>query len=128
MCFNHRVTEPRERAAAALDTAELMWSSSGLTVLMRDLVREVWRTNVDRYEPDELGDNARTLGFQCSENLSTRIERRTHGHDLETIRWDIPGLTVSKPNGALRMRVRPHPFYVMKAPMVAVRQPGWDDL
>lgn len=120
--------EPSKHAFVAVEAAKSAWDSTGLTNLMRDLVCEVWRTNLARYEPDELGDSARTLGFQCFENLSTRVERRIRGHELERTRWEVDGLRVSKPNGAIRMTVGGFDAYVMKAPMDAGRRPDWDGL
>lgn len=95
---------------------------------MRDLVRDVWAVNRDRHEPDELGDSARTLGFLCYENLSTRLERRIVGSALETVRWNVPGLSVSRPRGSVQVQLGPHRFFVMKAPMDAAIHPDWDSL
>jgi hypothetical protein len=64
----------------------------------------------------------------CSENLAERVERRVRGHELETERWDIDGLGVGKPNGALRLELKNQRFYVMKAPMACGRLPQWDSL
>ena len=64
--------EAKARAADGLDAARALWDDTGLTEGMRDLVREVWTTNLERHEPEELGDSARTLGFLCYENLSAR--------------------------------------------------------
>ena len=116
------------RAAAALREADELWATTGLTSLMRDLVHEVWTTNRDRHEPDELGDSARTLGFLCYENLSTRLERRIVGSPLESVRWNINGLQVARPRGSLQVQLGRHQFYVMKAPMNAAVHPDWDSL
>lgn len=113
-------------AASAAQAAADRWNSTGLTRHMASLVREVWTTNLERFEPDELGDNARTLGFQCSENLCARTERRIRGDEHEAVHWNLPGLTVSRPNGAMRICVGGDRVFLMKAPMEVSRQPRWD--
>ncbi len=120
--------EAKARAADGLDAARALWDDTGLTEGMRDLVREVWTTNLERHEPEELGDSARTLGFLCYENLSARIERRIVGHPLEATRWGIDGLRVARPQGSLRVELASHNYYVMKAPMGAGLQPDWGSL
>lgn len=95
---------------------------------MSALVQNVWATNLERFEPDELGDNARTLGFLCSENLCTRTERMIRGAEHERMRWAVPDLTVSKPNGSIRVCLGGDRVYLMKAPMEASRQPRWDSI
>ena len=58
-----------EAAQRALHTVVNECAESGLTDALRGLVQEVYTTNLDRYEPDELGDTPRSFGFQCYENL-----------------------------------------------------------
>jgi hypothetical protein len=120
--------EASEVAQEALAVGVNTCVDTDLSVKLGALVREVWATNIARHEPDELGDNARTLGFTCSENLTERVERRIRGHEHETERWDIDGLGVDKPSGALRLELNNQRFYLMKAPMAYGRMPQWDSL
>lgn len=125
-CLTLDVLEAITHAAKALQAAADRWNSTGFTHHMASLVREVWTTNLERFEPDELGDNARTLGFQCSENLCARTERRIRGDEHEAVHWNVPGLTVSRPNGSMRICIGGDRVFLMKAPMEASRQPRWD--
>lgn len=122
------MNEAHELAEKALSAVAEMWSQTGLTENIGALVSEVWRVNLARYEPEELADNARTLGFVCSENLSGRVERLVRGHQYETEQWGVAGLEVARPQGALRMDLAGRHHYVMKAPMVYGRTPQWDSL
>jgi hypothetical protein len=48
------------------------WCTSGPLTGMIEIIDEVWRTNLDRHEPSELGDDATSLGVQCSRNIMNR--------------------------------------------------------
>ena len=92
-----------EAAQRALHTVVNECAESGLTDALRGLVQEVYTTNLDRYEPDELGDTPRSFGFQCYENLKERAPRRAH-HDVREhsdAHWRISGLHVATPGGVL---------------------------
>ena len=80
----------REALEATVETC----TGSGLTEAWRILVQDVDSQNLDRYEPDELGDTAMSFGVQCYENLRTRAIRRFRHDDLEAadVHWDINGL------------------------------------
>lgn len=47
------------------------WTATGVLTDLVGLVGSVWRTNVDRHEPD-LGDDAVTLGMGSARNLANR--------------------------------------------------------
>lgn len=47
--------------------------NAGFVEAARPAVRELWRANLDRYEPKELFDDARTLGFSASINVTNRL-------------------------------------------------------
>lgn len=117
-----------EVAEEALEATVEMWVETGLARQFGSLVQDVWATNLARHEPDELGDNAKTLGYVCAVNLAERIERRIRGHEFESKLWDISGLGVSKPNGALCLTLESRRFYVKKAPMVCGRSAQWESL
>lgn len=44
------------------------WAAEGPLRVLQDLAKQVWRTDVDRFEPG-LGDDATSLGIQASRNL-----------------------------------------------------------
>jgi len=48
------------------------WRASGPLADLIEIIDEVWRTNLDRHEPSELGDDATSLGVQCSRNIMNR--------------------------------------------------------
>lgn len=50
--------------------------SYGLIDLLHQTVGEVWRYNVDRYAPGEIGDTSRSLGVTATENVRTLTLRR----------------------------------------------------
>lgn len=54
------------------------WRQAGVLDVLCELVREVWRTDLDRYEPD-LGDDATSLGVQASRNLCNLAVARLRG-------------------------------------------------
>lgn len=66
-------------AQALLDEVVAEWTDGDVLGVVRDLVPVVWRNNLDRYEPVELGDDATTLGIQSSRNLCNLAVRGLHG-------------------------------------------------
>lgn len=96
----------------------------GVVDLLQALHRDVWTQDLDRYEPEEMGDTPRSLGFQASENLRELAVQR-HREDLA---WAIPGLAVTTPNGALELMFRGARVRVMKAGPEHGRTPDWDRL
>ncbi|MGA8046401.1 MAG: hypothetical protein WCA30_09060, partial [Dermatophilaceae bacterium] len=104
-------------ATAALSHAVDAVASASLDARLSALVSEVWRANLGRHEPDELGDDAQTLGTTCARNIINRVERLVNGsseHEQEV--WDIVGLRVARPYGALRLDYAQRHFYVMNSP------------
>lgn len=92
------------------------------------LTRDVYGRNLDRHEPDELGDTAMSFGIQCSENLKTRALRRGRQDDLELPEdhWDIPGLIVTTRRNSLMFEIDDVRIFVMKVPFAEGRVPRWD--
>lgn len=117
-----------DAARGALDAAVGLVNESGLLDAVRDLQREVWAANVDRYEPDELGDTARSLGLLTFENFTTRAVRR-HAHDdrePQDRHWRIDDLRVTTPNGVLTLEIGSIRIVGMKVPPTERRAPRWD--
>lgn len=67
-----------ELLAGAIDTA-------GVTDHLRTVVQQLWRANVDRFDPDAIYDDSSTLGYTAARNVSNRMHAELRG-----------------PNGALR--------------------------
>jgi hypothetical protein len=61
------------------------WWHQGPLAAIHDLVGEVWRANVARFEPEERGDDALSLGIQSARNICNLAIRRCH---------DMPGVRV----------------------------------
>jgi len=120
--------EANDVVSEALTAAHALWQDRGLTKMFSELVNTVWAKNVDRHEPVELGDDARTLGYVCSRNLGNRAMRRSNGTDHDTSHWEIEGLVVDLPYGALRLSLAGRRFFVMKAPPAHGLTPDWDSL
>ncbi len=66
-------------ARALLDEVVAEWIEGGVLGDLSDLVRTVWRCNVDRYEPARLGDDALSLGVQSSRNVCSLAVRKLAG-------------------------------------------------
>jgi hypothetical protein len=117
-----------DAAWSALDVTVTRLQDSGLLGAIRELQQEVWATNVDRYEPDELGDTARSLGLLTFENFATRAVRRFNHDELEPKEhhWNIDRLKVTTPNGVLTFELNGARIVGMKVPPAERRAPRWD--
>ena len=120
--------QAQEAAAEALAQFKQFVVSTGSDMALRALVRDVWAQNLDRYEPDELGDTPKALGIQCSENLRELAVRRSVGDEREATEdhWTIPGLNVSTPRSVLTMTIDDRRIVPMKVPMSHGRVPRYD--
>lgn len=130
VCFTVVMDAAQDAAFAALDQTVEHLDEVGLIAAWRSLVQDVYASNLDRHEPDELGDTAMTLGTQCSENVKTRAIRRASHDELELVEdhWTIPNLTVTNPRNSLTFCLDGVRVVVMKAPYAAGRAPQWDQL
>ncbi|MQA16994.1 MAG: hypothetical protein GEV09_23540 [Pseudonocardiaceae bacterium] len=63
-------------ARALLDESVVEWTEGDVLGPLCEVVRTVWRTNVDRYEPVKLGDDAVSIGVQSSRNVCNLAVRR----------------------------------------------------
>ena len=86
----------------------------GLIDLLQEIVRDVWRYNVDRYDPDEIGDTNRSLGVTATQNVRSLILRHMSTDRDERIdgRLRVSGadnsLLIHVPDGThLRLMNRP---------------------
>lgn len=122
------MNQAQEAAAEALDQFKQIVVSTGSDKVLRALVRDVWAQNLDRYEPDELGDTPKALGIQCSENLRELAVRRSVGDEREATEdhWAVPGLNISTPRSVLTMTLDERRIVPMKVPMSHGRVPRYD--
>ncbi|QGH69569.1 hypothetical protein [Pseudactinotalea sp. HY158] len=103
-------------------------TDSGLVDAWQALVQDVYASNLDRFEPNELGDTVMSFGIQCYENLKSRALRRFRHDDLEIAdaHWDIDGLRVGTPGNVLTFNFAGARFVTMKVPFSEGRSPNWD--
>ena len=89
------------------------------------LIARVWKVNVDRFEPSEIGDTNRSLGITAAENIRTLVLREA---------WAAAnplglgaGVHVTAPNDSLLVQVAGVRLHVMKsAPAISLAEPQWD--
>lgn len=119
------MNEAQAVAIEALERFKEVIVSTGLGTALRALVRDVWAQNLDRFEPDELGDTARSLGIQCSENLREVAFRRSTRDEREAPEnhWGIQGLSVGTPRSVLTLTVHNRRIVPMKVPASHGRAP-----
>lgn len=117
-----------DAASAALESTVTRLRESGLLAAIRDLQRTVWSVNIDRYEPDELGDTPRSLGLLTFENFTQRAMRRYNHDELEPDEnhWNIEGLKLTTPSGVLTFELGGARIVGMKVPPSEHRSPHWD--
>jgi hypothetical protein len=122
------MNEAQAAAEGALDRFKQIIVASGTDKVLQALVRDVWAQNLDRYEPDELGDTPKALGLQCAENLRELAVRRNVGDDREAPEnhWDLPNLNISTPRSVLTMTIDERRIVPMKIPMSHGRTPHFD--
>jgi hypothetical protein len=119
---------PAEAAAHAhLQTTVDLCTDSGLAEAWKLLTQDVYAGNLDRFEPDELGDTAMSFGVQCAENLKTRAIRRFECDDLEPAEhhWDLPGVVATTRRNSLMFEIAGNRIFVMKVPYGQGRDPQW---
>jgi hypothetical protein len=88
------------------------WTANGPLGVLRDLVRQVWRTDVNRFER-ALGDDAQCLGIQASRNLCNLAVKELSGR---------PGV-VARDCKTLEVRFGGRILHTGKAPSGS---PDWD--
>lgn len=57
------------------------WHQAGPLTDLELLIPQVWRTNVERHDPEGLGDDAMSLGLQSARNIMNRAVRELAGRD-----------------------------------------------
>lgn len=105
-------------AARAADVATRLARSGGTAVIQR-LISDMWTANAGRFEKG-LGDTARSLGVQCSENLAEKL-------------WDLreydslrdAGFIVHRRHGATYLTFVELTIRFVKAPASSGLTPDW---
>jgi hypothetical protein len=88
------------------------WAATGVLRVLCELVDQVWRTDLQRYDPD-LGDDAMSLGMQASRNLCNLTVRRLQG---------VPGV-LARDRKTLEINYAGRVLHVGKAPSDS---PTWE--
>jgi hypothetical protein len=81
-------------AAARLATAVTAMAGAGFIVAVREEVRQLWRANCERHEPEQLFDDAATLGFSASRNVLNAVRELVRIESLATTTVDGFGVPV----------------------------------
>jgi hypothetical protein len=89
------------------------WTAAGVLGLLCGLVGQVWRADLDRYEPEAMGDDAMSLGMQASRNLCNLAVRQLDG---------VPGV-VARDRRTLEIIYDGRMLHTGKAPSDA---PDWN--
>ncbi|NED96103.1 hypothetical protein G1H11_12370 [Phytoactinopolyspora alkaliphila] len=91
----------------------------GVVDLVRREAIEVWRANRERYEPDELHDDAFTLGVLSSRNLSNRILDQVGRSES----WRAAGVSAAREFTGTVVRTPSADVRLVKAPHSTGREP-----
>lgn len=106
------------------EIATLLRAEAVLDMFERNIGR-VWKVNVDRFEPSEIGDTNRSLGITAAENIRSLIVREA---------WDATNpaglgsaVKVTAPNDSLLVEVAGVRLHLMKGtPATTLTEPNWD--
>jgi hypothetical protein len=66
-------------AAAHLQELALKIEAAGVTSHLRGVVTELWRANVERFDPDAIFDDSSTLGYTSARNVTNRVFTELRG-------------------------------------------------
>ena len=99
--------------------------AGGVIDMFERIVARVWKVNVDRYEPSELGDTNRSLGITASENIRTLVMRQSWAASNPAGLAD--SVHVTAPNDSLLVEAAGVRLHVMKSvPAIGLTEPRWD--
>ena len=128
LCFTMGVDLVEEVVQDRLQAIVNTCTEVGLVEAWQGLIQEVYRNNLERYEPEELGDTPRSFGSQCYENFKERCVRRFRRdeRDRPDAHWYIQGLSVATPMNVLTFEFEDAHFVTMKVPYEQKRHPNWD--
>lgn len=99
----------------------------GVVDMFERIVARVWKFNVDRHEPTEIGDTNRSLGINASENIRTLSLRERWKPDREA-NTVTERIHIDAPNDSLRVRAPGLTVRIMKSAAAPdLKEPRWDD-
>lgn len=129
-CYRDRVDDTQIAADSALNDVVSALGASGATSLLQTLTQDVWISNVDRFEPDDLGDTPASLGFQAYQNFTQRALRRARADSREVLEkhWAIEGFTAGAPKNVLTLSFNGNRIIVLKVPFAQGRQADFSQL
>lgn len=109
-------------AAGRLDLQVQQLRTCGLLDVLQETIAKVWRANLGRHEPSELGDTAQSLGFTSWVNVAQLVVR----HYANLTPQESEGVRAALISSTLMIRVRDIRVQVMKAPPSSSRTPDWN--
>lgn len=119
VCFTRYMRPSDQNGDARVDAIRAQLEACGLLPYLHGAVREVWRANRDRYEPEELFDDAVTLGFGSARNLGNRV--RAELHDDQDLK--AAGVHVTLERNATVAHASNVDLRLVKAPQKSGRRP-----
>lgn len=87
------------------------YSQAGVIEYIRDIVRETWRSNRERWSPDIHFDDTNTLGYQTSRNVNNRVSKTMHSSGIS------PAVRAETELGVVILELAGHRLRVVKAPI-----------
>lgn len=81
-------------AARHLQTAVAAIELSGFVDVVREEARQLWRANCERHEPEQLFDDAATLGFASSRNVLNAVREIARSEQVAATALDEFGVPV----------------------------------
>lgn len=111
-------------ALSYLDSVVARMQETGLVQWLEDTIADVWRINMDRYEPTTLGDTPRSFGILSSDNIHQRTLKAARAGEGP---WKDGQSTASHPDGALLIKAAGVQIHIVKAPRSGSRTPAWQE-
>jgi hypothetical protein len=114
MTFDPKAVERAAAAVAQLDAC-------GARELLADLVRDVWATNVARFDV-VAGDTVRVIAIQSAENIVKRLERLMRDSAV----WKATKIQVGVTNNSMLITHGDLRIHFVKAPQTSRLHPDWN--
>lgn len=107
-----------------LDSVVKLMEETGFARWLEGTIADVWRTNMDRYEPAVLGDTPRSFGILSSDNIQQRTLRAARAGEGP---WKDGQWAARHPGGALLIKAGGMQIHIVKAPRSGSRTPVWQE-
>lgn len=92
-----------------------------MVTYLHEAVQEMWRANLDRYEPDDLYDDSVTLGMGSARNLNNRVRIEVPRDEALT----RAGVHIQLERNAVVVRTSAGNLRLVKAPLRSRRSPNF---